>query len=104
MSVKWMQDATYLAQVGHALAGYGVLVTTGYFGGLHAVEIVGPLFVLYAAVKEFWFDPKFEKDPPQTAADGALDFTFYMVGALVGFVVVLLYTFLRVHHLVGEVG
>jgi len=35
----------------------------------------------YALVKEYYFDPKFETNPPQTFWDNTLDFATYMIGA-----------------------
>lgn len=39
---------------------------------------------LLAAYKEFWFDTHYETAPPQTYADGALDFAGYVTGIVLG--------------------
>lgn len=43
------------------------------------------LIVLFAAVKEYWFDARYEKSPPQTFRDNTEDFLGYALGALVGY-------------------
>ncbi len=37
-----------------------------------------------AGIKEFWFDLRNEKTPPQTFLDSLLDFVGYMTGLIVG--------------------
>ena len=43
--------------------------------------LVASLITLYAAGKEFWFDAKYEKNPPQTFKDNIEDFLGYALGA-----------------------
>jgi hypothetical protein len=38
------------------------------------------MLILGTAIKEFWFDIKYETNPPQTWKDGLLDFSGYMAG------------------------
>jgi len=45
--------------------------------------VVG-LIILGAAIKEFYFDAKYEKDPPQTFWDNFQDFIGYALGTVVG--------------------
>ncbi len=83
-----MTNPQYLAQVGHSLGGYAVITTSILFSmatgtGCVPTIIVTVLGVAAAAVKEFWYDMKFEL-PKQTWTDSLMDFGFYMLGALVG--------------------
>lgn len=48
-------------------------------GMIGVVTILGA-----AAAKEFYFDIKFEQDPPQTIKDGLLDFAGYASGVVLG--------------------
>lgn len=77
-----MNDPRFLAQIAHALGAYSVVLTAEYFGGHKICILFAALFVIYAAVKEFWYDANFEL-PKQTTFDNVLDFTFYMVGIVV---------------------
>lgn len=86
---SWMTNADYLAQISHALAGYATMVTTGLFArsGFLWLAVVFGLFTLYATVKEFWYDLKYEL-PKQTVRDSLLDFFMYELGLVMGTVVV----------------
>jgi hypothetical protein len=78
---KWMNNTQYLAQVGHTLGGYGVIITAAYWSrSLLPLLIVTAVGVVAAAVKEFIYDKRFEL-PRQTNLDDITDFSFYMVGA-----------------------
>lgn len=82
---KWMNDANVLAQIGHVLGGYGIVLTAAFLGGrVYAVSFAAALMV-YAAVKEFWYDARFEL-PKQTWQDNVLDFSMYGVGTILGLV------------------
>lgn len=48
--------------------------------------LVAVLCVLLAAVKEFWFDAKYEM-PHQTTGDDWCDFGEYLVGIIIGYAV-----------------
>lgn len=77
-----------LAQTAHALAGYAIVLTASQFGGKPPI-VVGGLFVVYAAVKEFWFDIHYET--PEVSggwSGGVKDFAFYMVGLAAGLIVI----------------
>lgn len=84
---KWMNDANVLAQIGHFLGGYAIVLTAAFFGRQWAALGFGAALLVYAAVKEFWYDANYEI-PHQTAADNWLDFSMYAVGITVGLVVV----------------
>jgi hypothetical protein len=80
-----MTNATYLAQAAHFLGGYGVIMTVAAgFRTPFAVFLALILGTLLAALKEYWFDLRYETDPKQTLADSTLDFTFYLLGGAVG--------------------
>lgn len=75
-----MQNATYLAQVGHAAVPYGILLTVGRFAGFVPAFFVAIGILVFATWKEWWFDLREEKDPPQTWKGSLLDYVFYLVG------------------------
>ena len=43
------------------------------------------LIIVGAGIKEFYFDARYEKDPPQTFMDNLQDFIGWAVGAVVGY-------------------
>jgi hypothetical protein len=47
-----------------------------------------PIFILVAALKEFWYDKNYEL-PKQTTADNTLDFLMYFTGLVIGSLVIL---------------
>lgn len=84
----WMNNPQYLAQVGHLFGAGFVLVVTGMLSlalgaGWAPVLAVLVAGVALAALKEFWYDMKWEL-PRQTWGDSLMDFAFYVLGALVG--------------------
>lgn len=94
-----MNNPQYLAQVGHLFGAGFVLAVTGMLSlalgaGWPPVLIVLAVGVSAAAVKEFWYDMVYEL-PRQTLADSAVDFAFYLLGALLGVGVFALATALR---------
>lgn len=78
-----MNNPQYLAQVGHTLGGCLAIVVTALFGGMHAAFIAMPIVAIAAALKEFWYDAKYEL-PKQYFKDNLMDFVFYELGSLVG--------------------
>jgi hypothetical protein len=83
---RWMNDSTVLAQFGHFLGGYGIITTLAYHGAVFRIVLLAAaLIVLYALIKEFWYDANYEL-PKQTFFDNALDFTFWCLGTIVGVV------------------
>ncbi len=87
----WMSSSQYLAQIGHFLGAYSLLLSTCFLGASFLVlGIMTAAFIALAAWKEFVFDlaapPKGEGD---TFADSAMDFGFYCLGALVAWGVIL---------------
>ncbi len=80
---RWMNDPRYLAQIGHTLGGYAIVLTAFLFFGRPSLLFSLPAIVVAAALKEFWYDARYEL-PKQTAFDNWLDFGFYLVGAGLG--------------------
>ena len=80
-----MNDSVVLAQIAHVLGGYGVVLTSAYWGGTKAALISAALLTLYAGLKEFWYDANYEL-PKQTTFDNVLDFSMYCVGMTIGIV------------------
>lgn len=84
----WMNDSTVLAQFGHVLGAYAIVITADYFTHKRWVAwTFGGLMMLYAFFKEFWFDANFEI-PHQTFKDNMLDFSMYLLGVLLALLVV----------------
>lgn len=75
-----MNNAVVLAQIAHVLGGYGIVLTAAFLWGHVACVMAAVLLTAYAAVKEFWYDLKYEVDPVQTWKDSLLDFSMYMAG------------------------
>lgn len=99
----WMNSPQYLAQVGHFLGGLCALLLATLAAVLwgHATSMI-PLYTLgvgvtLAAVKEFWYDMKYEL-PKQTWGDSLMDFGFYILGGGVGYFVSALFL-ARVPHI-----
>ena len=93
---RWMNEVAYLAAMAHV--GWAALIVTAsnefalarhvaYRWSLMGMT-TGAL-VVFAAVKEFWYDARYEL-PPQTFRDNAEDFAGYCGGVLLGWVLVLL--------------
>jgi hypothetical protein len=80
---SWMNNPQFLAQIGHVLFGCLVMVLAAFFGGTKATWIALPIMVVFALIKEFWYDATYEL-PKQTFADNAMDFGFYCLGTGVG--------------------
>jgi hypothetical protein len=86
----WMNNSQYLAQVGHFFGAYFVVVTTAmFFKSWHVVLPVLAVGIVVAAIKEFWYDLKYEL-PKQSFSDSFEDFAFYMLGAGTATVVTML--------------
>jgi len=89
MNVSWMSNPQYLAQVGHFLGGVALIViaallSTDAHAGVLPILITLGVGIVVAALKEFWFDIKFEKD---SWPDSIMDFCFYMLGGGVGMII-----------------
>ncbi len=88
---SWMNNSVVLAQIAHVLGGYGIILTAAFLWGHVAAVIAAVLLTAYAAVKEFWYDLKYETDPVQNWKDSLLDFSMYMVGMTSGLLLVFLH-------------
>lgn len=86
---KWMNDPNFLAQSAHFFGSYAAMLTAEALWGHTGSIITGIVFMLAAALKEFWYDANYEL-PKQTAFDNILDFSFYGVGTIAGLLVDLL--------------
>ncbi len=78
---KTGESPNFIAFMAHS--GVAAYVVSRFPYGLPRV-IVASIFTILAATKEFWFDLHYEKTPPQTLADSALDFAGYVTGIVVG--------------------
>ncbi len=80
---SWMNNAQYLAQIGHTLGGaWLVALPVIFLGFAPAWWIAWGVLALATGIKEFWYDARYERDPVQTWQDNLMDFTFYQAGAL----------------------
>ena len=93
---SWMTSTNYLAQIGHVLAGYSIVLTTAYFSNDDILWLSGITVILTAlvAIKEFIYDANFEL-PKQTNKDNWMDFGMYSVGMGLGWIGFLIKTFLQ---------
>ena len=71
-------NVQFLANLGHFTVPYALVAT---FPKAKWFLLAG--FVIYAAIKEYWFDAKYEV-PHQTFANNTEDFIGYCLGAAVG--------------------
>ena len=72
------QNIQFVAFFAHAGVAYFILSNWPYLW-----LVVG--ITLFGLVKEFYFDAKYEKDPPQTFMDNLEDFVGYVGGAWLGY-------------------
>ena|SRR5579863_4450349 len=85
-----MTNPVFYGSAAHFLGGYGVIMTCDHFSSkLLPRLVVWALFVVVTAVKEFWYDIRYEI-PQQDVKGGTRDFLSYQAGALFGFIVSLL--------------
>lgn len=83
----FMQDSNFTAWSLHFWsAAFIVLVFGHLIGWVAAFIALGVIFPL-AAWKEFYFDAKYEQNPPQTFHDNLMDFIWYIAGGAVGLLV-----------------
>ncbi len=78
----WMENPQNLANIGHALAGYAVLVTALLFTSKWLpLAIVEVLLTVYVLTKEFWYDLKYETG--ETVRSSTIDALGYLIGNIV---------------------
>lgn len=81
---SFMENEQYLAQVGHTLGGYSVVLTAAYaFHSWDPVLLVLGIGVVLASLKEFVFDVS-SWGEGDSWSDSIMDWSFYMLGALAG--------------------
>lgn len=68
----------FVAQVAHFFATYGIVLTFGKFWHWTGNAVAASLCVVYAAVHEFWYDPRYEN--PVTRGSDIEDFLFLVAG------------------------
>ena len=85
----WMENKQTIADLGHALGGYGVLITVSLFTRAWLpILIVEVLLATYVLGKEFWYDLRYESG--ETLASSTEDALGYLAGNAVAWLPVLL--------------
>ena len=79
----WMNNPQYLAQVGHTLGGVTIVTMSCIAFGFHVGWIVALIVLIATAIKEFWYDMKYEL-PKQSWSDSTMDFAFWQIGQAIG--------------------
>jgi hypothetical protein len=75
----WMENPQNLANIGHALAGYAVLLTAIFFtSSWLPLAIIEVLLAVYVLTKEFWYDLKYETG--ETMRSSTIDALGYLIG------------------------
>jgi hypothetical protein len=86
--LDFFKGVPWLANVGHVLAGYAVVLTAALWSTSFAPILwTTAVLVTYGLVKEYYLDLHFESD--ETVASSTVDFLGYMAGALAAWVEVL---------------
>lgn len=67
-----------VAQIAHFSTMYAIVFTIGKFWHWRGVIVAAILCVVYAAVHEFWYDPRYEN--PVTRGSDLEDFLFLVAG------------------------
>ena len=74
-----------VAQIAHFFATYGIVLTFGKFWHWTGVAVAAPLCVAYAAIHEFWYDPRYEN--AVTRGSDLEDFLFLVAGVAAALIV-----------------
>jgi uncharacterized membrane protein YphA (DoxX/SURF4 family) len=74
-----------IAQIAHFSATYGIVLSSGKFWHWKGVFVAAALCVAYAAVHEFWYDPRYEN--PVTRGSDLEDFLFLIAGVAAAVIV-----------------
>ena len=90
---RWMNNPTYLASMAHIGWACSIILSTFIFGGLYISLIILGGGLCLAAIKEFFYDARYEI-PKQTNFDNWLDFSMYAVGGIIGIIIILIKHFL----------
>ena len=75
---KLGESPAFVAAMAHCWFAFSVLAVAAHFG--LTFWFAAPAAVSIAAVKEFWFDLRYETTPVQTVGDSAGDFIEYLAG------------------------
>jgi ABC-type uncharacterized transport system permease subunit len=67
-----------VAQIAHFSATYAIVLTFGKFWHWTGIAIAAPVCVAYAAIHEFWYDPRYEN--PVTRGSDLEDFLCLVAG------------------------
>jgi hypothetical protein len=91
---KWMNNVTYLAAMAHIGWAYLIPLTFAFLGAT-LFQLIGltSLFILYAAIKEYWYDANYEL-PKQSFQENTQDFIGYLGGLLFLWIVILIKLYL----------
>jgi hypothetical protein len=77
----WMKDPQVLANIGHVLGGYAVLITAAMFTrDLRLLSEVEAAMAVYVLFKEYWFDLRYEDG--ETFASSTEDAAGYLIGSV----------------------
>jgi hypothetical protein len=76
-----------VSQIAHTLGGAFAMVCGSYLFGPWSLFDIAPLFVLYAGIKEFWYDVRYESKAVRGSS--LEDFLFYLFGMVIGIAIVL---------------
>jgi hypothetical protein len=95
---SFMTDPQYLSQIGHFLGGGSLILITALFFGFVPCFYTFSAIIVLASIKEFWYDMKYEIDPKQTWSDSIMDFSFYILGGLVGIAFAFVSTYVGILH------
>ena len=67
-----------VAQIAHFSSMYAIVLSFGKFWHWSGIVIAAPLCIAYAAIHEFWYDPRYEN--PVTRGSDLEDFAFLVSG------------------------
>ena len=81
------ESPEFVTAMAHAWFACSVMLILVHWG--LTAWISAPLCVALAAAKEFWFDLRYEKTPPQTVWMSAADFAEYLAGIVVAVLILL---------------
>jgi hypothetical protein len=74
-----------VAQIAHFSAMYGIVLSFGKLWHWTGIAVAAPLCVAYAAIHEFWYDPRYEN--PVTRGSDLEDFLFLIAGVAAAVIV-----------------
>jgi hypothetical protein len=90
--MKYIPDSTFdwLAQKSHILGGLSAVLLGQLFGSMKGALICGFIIILFAAIKEFYYDERYEST--EERGSNLRDFAYYCVGVALGFCFVIIAT------------